>query len=210
MIVAADDDEVLPVFDDGSDAVRIVELRFERVGVVGAASISAAGKSTHRPVAQNGANAVIVVVTQQHVAFAVDAYASGIIDSGSERVVAIDVAAVGGVTSASECADGAVVVDDTQATLVVLPNHDLVRRVQGHANGREDWGGINNSESAGRASPLLAAARVRRVTHAHSDHKGGSEHDRVDGSAAAVDELVVHGVAAMSGDKTKVGFKKNK
>ena len=38
VVVSADDDEVLPVFDDGSDAVRIVELRFERVGVVNAAS----------------------------------------------------------------------------------------------------------------------------------------------------------------------------
>ena len=132
IIASTDDDEVLPIIDDGSDAIRIVELRFERVGVVGVGSCPVASKSTHRPVAQNGANAVVGVVAQQHVAFVVNAHASGTFKFGSERVVAVHVAAT---STSGECADGAVVMDDAQAALVVSPNNDPVWGVQGYANG---------------------------------------------------------------------------
>ena len=73
IVVAADNDEVLIVFDDRSDAMRVVELCSERVSIVNVAVFSGASKSTHRPVAQNGTNSMIIVVAQQHVAFAVDA-----------------------------------------------------------------------------------------------------------------------------------------
>ena len=112
--MAADDDELLSFFDDGSDAIRIKELRFEPVGVVGVASCPAASKSTHRPVAQNGANAVIVQVAQQHVAFAVSADASGKMESGSERVIAVHAS---NISVSSQGADGAVVMNDTQTEL---------------------------------------------------------------------------------------------
>ena len=200
IVTSADDGEVLPVFDDGSDSVRIVELRFERVGVVDFGSCPVASKSTHRPVAQNDANAMVRVVAQQHVAFAVNAYASGALKSCSERVVAVHVAT----STSGECADGAVVMDDTQAVLVVSPNNDPVWRVQCHANGSADCGrgciwAVDGStsavacKSAHRAPPLLAAARVRRATHVvleHSSNKGGSEHDRACAYAALATNML--------------------
>ena len=62
--LAANNCEGLTVFEDGSDTVRKVELRIQWVGVVNAASCPTASKSTRRPVAQNGANAVIGDDTQ--------------------------------------------------------------------------------------------------------------------------------------------------
>ena len=138
VVLAANDDEVLPVFDNRGDAVRIVELRFEWVGVVRVAKTPVASEGTHRPVAKNGANAVIEVVAQQRVAFAVTADGTGIIESGSERVIAVHVRAA--ITTSSKRADGAVVIDDTQTVLSISHNYDAVWRVQGQSNGIVDCG----------------------------------------------------------------------
>ena len=95
--------------------MRKIELCFERVCIARVAGASRAGECTHRPVAQNGADAMGGVVADQDAPFIVSTYSNRPREAGSERVVAVHARAP--CSTPSECADAAVVVDDPQALL---------------------------------------------------------------------------------------------
>ena len=138
--VPPNDDEALTVFDHGGDAVRIVEICLKWVSIVSVAVFSRPCEGTHRPVAQNGADAMIGMVAGENDTFTTRAHSSRHRESGSERVVAVNVRArvSANRTTSSECADAAVVVDDPQAVLVVPRDNDAIRKVQSDDNGPED------------------------------------------------------------------------
>ena len=110
----------LTVFDKGGDAMRKKKPCLEWVSTVNAAAGSRAGEGSHRPVAQNGANAVIFMVADQDATFIVGAYFCWSPEPGSERLVAFNVGTrISDWSTSSECADTAVVVDDPQAVFKV-------------------------------------------------------------------------------------------